>query len=75
MSRLTQELMPQLIKIKMAERVGFEPTVQFPAHMISNHACSTNSSISPKTTKLFKAMEQTGFEPVTSSVRGMRSPN
>ena len=31
----------------MAERVGFEPTVQLPAHMISSHASSTNSCISP----------------------------
>ena len=85
----------------MAERVGFEPTVQLPAHMISSHASSTNSCISPtilsstgflaiiiqqktgpvlsksllQSLRLEKSMEQTGFEPVTSSVRGMRSPN
>ena len=84
----------------MAERVGFEPTVQLPAHMISSHASSTNSCISPtilssteflaiirqktcpvlsksllQSLRLETSMEQTGFEPVTSSVRGMRSPN
>ena len=39
----------------MAERVGFEPTVQLPAHMISSHASSTNSCISPK------ILSSTGF--------------
>ncbi len=31
----------------MAERVGFEPTVQLPAHMISSHAVSASSRTSP----------------------------
>ena len=31
----------------MAERVGFEPTVRFPAHTISNRAPSASSDISP----------------------------
>ena len=85
----------------MAERVGFEPTVQLPAHMISSHACSTGlqhlsenleqhkipsycciAETLPVLSKsllqslaIGKSMEQTGFEPVASSVRGMRSPN
>ena len=31
----------------MAERVGFEPTVRLPVHMISNHAVSASSRTSP----------------------------
>ena len=73
----------------MAERVGFEPTVRFPAHMISSHADSAGLSHlsdksnehrgsknrNPNSVDNKEVMEQTGFEPVTSSVRGMRSPN
>ena len=86
----------------VAERVGFEPTVQLPVHMISSHADSAGlshlsekvriaqklwplplsnqpflcySKVRENHRKSVKYMEQTGFEPVTSSVRGMRSPN
>ena len=31
----------------MAERRGFEPLIGLPLYMISNHAPSTNSAISP----------------------------
>ena len=37
----------QNAKLHLAERVGFEPTVQLPVHMISSHADSASSRISP----------------------------
>ncbi len=63
---------PTKIKIVSAERVGFEPTVQFPVHMISSHAPSASRSPlqvfgafnRDRVTSIdFDSAEREGFEP------------
>lgn len=37
----------------LAEKKGFEPLIRLPVYMISNHAPSTNSAISPQPCQLY----------------------